>query len=128
MSEESKHTYSAREIVLEFFPATDSRLIPRNHVYQLDRSGDGALIIRDRREQRELSRLLPVTAAGNPTNHLCCDLCGWTSMREYLQLLRAEVPGSNGRRFRYLTACRNTQDCEARRLDDEPVRMLLEGG
>lgn len=125
MSEEPKHTYSAREIVLEFFPATDSRLIPRNHAYQLDRGGDGALIVRDRQE-RELVRLLPVTAAGSPTTHLCCDLCGWTSTREYLQLLRAEVPGSNGRRFRYLTACRNTQDCEARRLDDEPVRVLLE--
>lgn len=125
MSEEPKHTYSAREIVLEFFPATDSRLIPRNHAYQLDRGGDGALIVRDRQE-RELVRLLPVTTAGSPTAHLCCDLCGWTSTREYLQLLRAEVPGSNGRRFRYLTACRNTQDCEARRLDDEPVRVLLE--
>lgn len=125
MSEEPKATYSAREIVLEFFPATDSRLIPKNHAYQLGRSGDGALIIRDR-EERELGRLLPVSAAGNPTTHLCCDLCGWTSTREYLQMLRAEVPGSNGRRFRYLSACRNTQDCEARRLDDEPVRMLLE--
>ncbi|MEX2535960.1 MAG: hypothetical protein WD273_10245 [Trueperaceae bacterium] len=125
MSEEPKHTFSAREIVLEFFPATDSRLVPKGHAYQLDRSGDGSLIIRDRQE-RELGRLLPVTEAGSSSTQLCCDLCGWNGIRQYLQILRAEVPGSNGRRFRYLTACRNTQDCEARRLDDEPVRMLLE--
>ncbi|MEX2543129.1 MAG: hypothetical protein WD314_15080 [Trueperaceae bacterium] len=125
MSEEPKPTYSAREIVLEFFPATDARLIPRVHTYQLGRSGDGALIIRDSQE-RELGRLLPVSASGSATTRLCCDLCGWTSIRQYLQVLRAEVPGSNGRRFRYLTACRNTEDCEARRIDDEPVRVLIE--
>lgn len=125
MSEESKPSYSARDIVLEFFPATDSRLIPKTHRYQLDRGRDGALVIRDR-EERELGRLWPVAGSGSPTTQLCCDLCGWSSIRQYLQLLRAEVPGSNGRRFRYLTACRNTDDCEARRLDDEPVRSLLE--
>lgn len=125
MSEEPKPTYSAREIVLEFFPATDERLIPRSHTYQLGRSGDGALVIRDSQE-RELGRLLPVSEAGSATTRLCCDLCGWTGIRQYLQVLRAEVPGSNGRRFRYLTACRNTEDCEARRIDDEPVRVLIE--
>jgi hypothetical protein len=124
VSEEPKATYSAREIVLEFFPATDSRLVPRTHAYQLGRAGDGALIIRDSQE-REVGRLLPVSAYGNATTHLCCDLCGWSSVRRFLQVLRAEVPGSNGRQFRYLTACRNTEDCEARRLDDEPVRLLL---
>jgi hypothetical protein len=127
VSEEPKPTYSAREIVLEFFPATDKRLIPRVHDYRLGRTGDGALIIRDRQE-RELGRLLPVPGSGSATTQLCCDLCGWSSIRQYLQLLRAEVPGSHGRRFRYLTACRNTEDCEARRVDDEPVRVLLESG
>lgn len=125
MSDEERPTYSVREILLEFFPATDRRLIPRAHRYQLNRAGDGALIIRDR-EERELGRLLPVSGAGSATTQLCCDLCGWSSIRQYLQLLRAEVPGSQGRRFRYLTACRSTEDCEARRVDDEPVRVLLE--
>lgn len=125
MSEEPKATYSARDIVLEFFPGTDKRLIPKTHAYNLGRSGDGALVIRDS-EQRELGRLLPVPAAGSATTQLCCDLCGWSSIRQFLQILRAEVPGSNGRRFRYLTACRNTDDCEARRVDDEPVRVLIE--
>jgi hypothetical protein len=125
VSEEPKRTYSAREIVLELFPATDKRLIPKVNSYQLDRGGDGSLIIRDRHE-RELCRLLPVSSSGSVSTQLCCDLCGWSSIRQYLQVLRAEVPGSNGRRFRYLTACRNTSDCEARRLDDEPVRALLE--
>lgn len=125
MSEESKRTYSARDIVLEFFPETDRRLIPRVNAYQLDRGGDGDLIIRDR-DERELVRLQPVSTSGNASTQLCCDLCGWSSIRQYLQILRAEVPGSNGRRFRYLTACRNTSDCEARRLDDEAVKALLE--
>lgn len=127
MSEEPKPSYSAREIVLEFFPATDRRLIPKTSAYQMDRSGDGALVIRDQ-QARVLGKLQPVDASGSPTTQLCCDLCGWSSSRQYLQLLRAEVPGSNGRRFRYVTACRSTEDCEARRLDDEPVRLLLEAG
>ena len=124
MSEEPKPTYSAREIVLEFFPATDERLIPRPRAFRVHRNGQGELLIRDH-EERVLSRLQPVKPAGNPTTQLCCDLCGWSSNRLFLQVMRAEVPGSSGRRFRYVTACRNTDDCEVRRLDDDPVRALL---
>lgn len=124
MSEEPKRTFSAREIVLEFFPATNAKLIPRSHDYRLGREGDGALVIRDR-QQRELVRLLPVATAGCPTTQLCCDLCGWSGRRQDLQVMRSEVPGSDGRRFRYLTACLRTEDCEARRLDDEAVRLIL---
>lgn len=125
MSEEPKPTYTAREIVLELFPATPERLIPRPHVFQLHRDTDRSLVISDRAE-RELGRLHPVPTNGAPTTQLCCDLCGRTGTRHYLELLRAVVPGSQGRRFRYLTACRNTADCETRRWDDAPVRALLE--
>jgi len=124
VNDEPEHTYSAREIVLEFFPATSERLIPRTSRYRLVREGDGALIIFER-EGGERLRLLPVEAAGHFATRLCCDLCQWTAARQYLGLYRAEVPGSDGRRFRYVTACRDTDACEARRLDDASLLTLL---
>jgi hypothetical protein len=39
--------------------------------------------------------------------------------------MRSEVPGSAGRRFRYLMACRDTDACDARRFDDDSVEVLL---
>lgn len=127
MSEEPKRSYSAREIVLELFPATDKRLIPKASIYRLHRSSEGRLEILDRQDRR-LGTLEAVEPSGNPSTQLCCDLCGWSASREHLQMLRAEVPGSDGRRYRYVTACRRTEDCEARRVDDEPVRQLLKSG
>jgi hypothetical protein len=42
--------------------------------------------------------------------------------------LRADVPGSEGRRWRYLTACFDTEACDARRLDDDRIDRLLARG
>jgi hypothetical protein len=56
---------------------------------------------------------------------LCCDLCSWSGPGTELGFLRADVPGSEGRRWRYLTACFDTAACDARRLDDGSVARLL---
>jgi len=124
VSEEPKHTYTALEIVEEFFPATPARLVPRERAYRLERDGDGGLRVMDA-EGTERLRMTPVERSGNAAAHLCCDLCHTSSPRERLHVMRSEVPGSAGRRFRYLMACRDTDACEAKRLDDAPVELLL---
>ncbi len=124
MNDDPEQTYSAREIVLEFFPATPERLIPRTNRYRLRRATDGDLVVREGRKER--LRLVPVPSAGSDTTQLCCDLCQWTDRRQLMQTVRAEVPGSNGRRFRYLTACRDYEACEARRLGDETIEALIQ--
>lgn len=124
MSEEPKHSYTALEIVEEFFPATPARLVPRDLTYRLERSVDGDVRVMDA-EGTERLRMTPVEGSGDEAAHLCCDLCHTSSPRDRLHLMRSEVPGSSGRRFRYLMACRDTDACEARRLDDGPVEILL---
>lgn len=124
MSEEPKHTYTALEIVEELFPATPARLIPRERVYRLERDGDGDVRVMDA-EGTERLRMTPIERSGDVSAHLCCDLCHTSSPRERLHVMRSEVPGSAGRRFRYLMACRDTDACEARRLDDAAVEVLL---
>jgi len=124
VSDEPKHTYTALEIVEEFFPATPARLVPREHAYRLERDDAGAVRVVDA-EGFERLVMTPVERAGAARDHLCCDLCHTSSPREHLHMLRTEVPGSSGRRFRYLMACRDTEVCEARRLDDAVVEGLL---
>lgn len=126
MSDEPKQTYSAREIVLEFFPATHERLVPVPHNYRLERNDD-RVVVRDAFGQIRLS-LTPIASHGRESTPLCCDLCHGSGTRTTLEVLRSEVPGSNGRRFRYVTACRDTEACEARRLDDLAVEALLRSG
>ncbi len=124
MSEESEPTYTALEIVEEFFPATPARLIPRERAYRLERDDAGAVRVVDA-EGFERLVMTPIERTGAARDQLCCDLCHTSSPREHLHMLRSEVPGSAGRRFRYLMACRDTEACEARRLDDAAVEVLL---
>ncbi len=124
MSEEPKHTYTALEIVQEFFPATPARLVPRDHAYRLERDGSGDLRVMDAAGTERL-RMTPVERAGSEAAQVFCDLCHTSSPREHLHLMRSEVPESAGRRFRYLMACRDTDACDARRFDDRSVEVLL---
>ena len=124
MSDEPKPTWTDREIVQELFPATHEKLIPRPRRFHLEDEGDGQIVVRDATGE-PLVRLQAVASSGNPTGELCCDLCQRTGTRRWLAVYRAEVPGSAGRRFRYLTACRDRRSCEARRLDDDGLVPLL---
>lgn len=124
MSDDPKPTWTDREIVLEYFPATHERLVPRPLRFHLEDVGDGGVNVRDR-DGEVAVRLSLVMTAGNPTGELCCDLCGRTGTRRWLGLFRAELPGSAGRRFRYVIACRDRGACETRRLDDAGIEALL---
>jgi hypothetical protein len=125
VSDEPQQTYTAREIVLELFPATPERLIPGPSAYAVTAMDDGAREVRDA-EGDVVARLLPLTSCGADDTAICCDLCGWSGARRHLTLLRSEVAGSDGRRWRYLTACRDADACEARRLDDLSLERLLD--
>ena len=69
--------------------------------------------------------LMTLTISGRASTQLCCDFCQHSAARNYLQLFRVEVPGSNGRRYFYVSLCRDTEGCNLRRLNDEPLRALL---
>lgn len=124
MSEESQRTYTEREILLELFPATDSRLIPGGKRYWLERQADGNVVIHLPNFPQPLI-LSPVTASGSPTTQLCCDVCGWSAPRHYLQMFRIALPGSHGRRFRYISLCRDHKSCRTRLSSDAPLKTLL---
>jgi len=128
VSDEPRRSYTGREIVLELFPATPRRLVPRTSAYLITRDDDDGATVRERASGRPLLRLAPVERANRRTVRLCCDLCHWTGSSAELRFLRAEVPGSEGRRWRYLSACVDVEACEARRLEDAPLDRLLAGG
>ena len=123
MSDESQQTYSARDIVLEFFPATNQRFIPEHLNYQLSNHAGQFVLIN--REDEVLLKLEPVSPAGKASMPLCCDFCQNNASREFIQLFRAEKPGSRGRQFLYVSLCKNTAACEVRRINDGPVEHLL---
>lgn len=126
MSDEPRRSYTGREIVLELFPATPDRLIPRTSAYTVERDADDAgVVVRERGNGRELLRLAPVERHNRRSLQLCCDLCQWSGNSRDLRFLRAEVPGAEGRRWRYLTTCVDVEACDARRLDDARIDRLL---
>lgn len=127
MSDEPKTTWTDREIVLEYFPATTQRLVPRSLRFRVEDAADGQLVVRDP-DDEVAARLTAVPPAGNPTGELCCDLCQRTGTRRWLGVYRAEMPAPGGRRYRYLTACRDRRACEERRLDDDGIESLLRRG
>ncbi len=124
MSDDPPKSYTGREIVLDLFPATPQRLIPRTSAYLLRRDGEGGREVWDRRSGKLLGRLSPVARAQKQPARLCCDLCHASGPARDLQFFRTEVPGFQGRRLRYLTACVDSEGCEARRLEDGPIDRL----
>lgn len=121
--DDGERTFTALEIVTELFPATPEHLIPRPRRYRLDRADDGVLTLSG--PAGALLTLETVPQAGDPGHKLTCDLCHHSAARERLAMLRVAVPGSNGRRWRYLSACRDLDRCEARRHDDATIERLL---
>lgn len=124
VADDSQETYSAREIVLEFFPATRAELIPHDREYCLNRQADGGLLI-SKLNLEQAILFTPIGRAGKPSHQVCCDICQYTVVRGEAEVLRAEVPGSAGRRYRYICVCRNSATCDARRIGDRTLKELL---
>ena len=125
MSDEPQETFSDREIVLELFPATPEPLVPNAAAYRIKPDEHGNIQILTSKDQLLLT-LEPMSMAGKPSTHICCDFCQRGAPRNYLNMLRVEVPNSNGRRFFYVSRCKDHEGCESRRFNDKPIRTLLE--
>jgi hypothetical protein len=124
VSDDSPRLYTAREIVLELFPATNPALVPRPRHYRLiaDPDDQGVLVVA---AIGTLLRLVNVERHNRRAMPLCCDFCGAAGNSRYFRFLRADVPGAEGRRWRYRTACVDVDACDARRWDDAPIDALL---
>jgi hypothetical protein len=124
LSDEPHITYSAREIVLEFFPATPERLVPDVDEFRLELDEAGNVVVLNN-VHKPLLTLFPVASSGKISTQLCCDFCNHSAPRNYTQIYRIEIPASQGRRFRYVTLCKNLEECSSRRFDDRSIRALL---
>lgn len=124
VSDEPQRTYTAREIVLEFFPATQEKLVPGREEYRLEQLAGGEVAVRQSLTGREVV-LTPVARAGDDTTQVCCDLCQRAAPRHRFCVYRIALPHTQGRRFRYLSLCGDIDGCDARRITDEPLRRLL---
>jgi hypothetical protein len=124
LSDEPQQTFSAREIVLELFPATPEPLVPHAAAYRIKPDGHGNIQILTSQDQLLLT-LEPMGMSGKPSTQICCDFCQRSAPRNYLDMLRVEVPNSNGRRFFYVSRCKDHDGCESRRFNDKPIRSLL---
>lgn len=124
MSGDAERTFTALEIVTELFPATPDHLIPRARRYHLTRLDNGDVQLSGPPGTPTLV-METVPQAGDPGQRLSCDLCGHSAARESMGMLRIAVPGSNGRRWRYLSACRDLSHCASRRSDDSALERLL---
>jgi hypothetical protein len=125
LSDEPRQTFSARDIVLELFPATADALVPAVNHYRVKPDGHGNIQILTSQDQLLLT-LEPVGMSGKPSTQLCCDFCQRSAPRNFLNMLRVEVPNSDGRRFFYVARCKDFEGCESRRFNDKPIRALLE--
>ena len=123
-SDDDERTFTALEIVTEIFPATPRHLLPRPRSYRLESLDNGDVILTDRQGSKLLV-LQRVPQAGNPGHRLSCDFCHHSAARDSIALMRLAVPRSDGRRWRYLSMCRDPYQCDARRHDDSTIERLL---
>lgn len=113
MNDDDEVTFSDREIVLEFFPATNKRLVPKPKRYSLEDIGNGSLKIHHLEFEKNII-LTAIERSGNRGTLMSCDLCHHSAPRSYMLVYRANVPSSKN--FRYLSLCSNRKNCEERRI------------
>lgn len=121
--DEPEPTYSAREIVTRIFPATAKELIPLPEPYYFEVIKEGSLLLK--RDGEAYLELTPIRPAGNPSTLLCCDLCQLSAPRHAMLMFRSAVAGSQGRRVRYVSLCRDTTSCATRRGSEEHIVEAL---
>ncbi len=112
-------TFSDREIVLEFFPATKEQLVPRERRYIVEDIGDGKLEIKHISFEKRVV-LTPIERSGESGTLLSCDLCHHSAQRSHMVMYRAHVP-EDRQHFKYVSLCGSRKNCEERRISHNPI-------
>lgn len=121
MNDDDEVTFSDREIVLEFFPATNKRLVPKEKRYRLEDIGNGSLKLHHF-EFEHVVILTAIERSGNTGTLMSCDLCHHSAPRGHMLVYRANVPSSKN--FRYISLCNNRKNCEERRISHTALPMF----
>lgn len=127
MASEPRRSFSAREIILEAFPGTDPTLIPaegdHGTLYWCD--SDGRVVLEDLGSRPRRVTLEPLPDQREAGHPVICEACHRHLHRFDARIVKAAVPGSRDRRFRYATLCADTKSCDRHRVGDRSVRELL---
>jgi len=101
----AEKTFEERELILELFPGTSPELWPPGEVVYYRDEEDRVHIV-----ERPLHLILePLEPSGN-TTPIICAACQRHISRSAAQFFRFEV-GRDGRHFRYVALCRDTEGC-----------------
>lgn len=119
----ANRTYTDREIVLEFFPATREDLIPAPFPYRLWALQEGQVLLEHQHKGQSVI-LKPISTTGKASTLLCCDICGHQAARTYIQMYCGEVVGSHGKRVRYLSLCRQHEACGTRQISTKSISSI----
>lgn len=122
MKDDDEVTFSDREIVLEFFPATNKRIVPKDKRYIVKDIGNGKLDI----QHSELKKSVTLTAiepSGNSGTLISCDLCHHSAPRSHMLIYRAHVPEGK-QNFRYVSLCGHRKNCEERRISHNSLAIF----
>lgn len=114
MKDDDEVTFSDREIVLEFFPATKAVLVPQEKRYILEDIGDGNLKASHKSFEHHVI-LTAINRSGNSSTIISCDLCHHSAPRSDMLIYRGHVPEGK-QKFRYVSLCVNRKNCEERRI------------
>lgn len=119
----SEPSFDERELILELFPGTDPDLLPPGEVlYYRDEEGKVHIA------EEPLEMVLEPLEATPSTAPVLCEACLRQMSRASVQFFRFSV-GPSGRRWRYLTLCRDTNQCnglaEPRRLRELLRRSII---
>ncbi len=118
----NEDTFDERELILELFPGTSPALLPPGEVLYY-RDAEGRIHI----QEDPLHMVFEPIEMQPSVKPVLCEACRVQISRTTAVFVRGVVPNSEGRRFRYLTLCEDTESCRER-ARPEHLREILRRG
>lgn len=116
-----KKVFEERELILELFPGTPPELLPPGEVLYY-RDHEGCVRI----EEDPLRLVLEPLEPSSSATPIICEACQRHISRTNAQFFRFAV-GQDGRRFRYVALCRDTEGCSGVAPPERLREILLRG-
>lgn len=114
-------TFEERDLILELFPGTSPELLPPGEVlYYRDSVG------RVHIQEDPLHLILEPLDSTPSTAPVICEACLRHTRRASAQFFRFGV-GENGRHYRYVVLCRDTESCTGASRPQRLREILLRG-